>query len=86
MHLAEHACEASGNIDLFPLDSLAAAYAEAGRFEKARLTAQEAIYLAQSSGYEKLLKDVEKRLQICKSAHPFRNDLSLKKTLTWYNP
>ena len=79
VQLAEHACEISDYKDPFLLDTLAAAYAEAGRFEKSRLTAQEAIRLAQSTGYEGLVRDVEKRLQLYKSDHPFREDLSFTK-------
>jgi Flp pilus assembly protein TadD len=44
--LAEKACKATNNTDPEFLDTLAAAYAEAGRFDDAVRTAQQAIQVA----------------------------------------
>ena len=55
------------------LDTLAAAYAEAGDFEKAVKTAEESLNLAQARGDSALSKDVLQRLQLYRSAKPFRH-------------
>ena len=74
VQMAERACKISGNNDPFLLDTLAAAYAETGRFEKAGVTAQKAFDLARSSGFEPLAGAVEKRLQLYRSNRPFYED------------
>lgn len=55
------------------LDTLAAAYAETGDFEKAVKTAEECLNLAQARGDSALSKDVLQRLQLYRSAKPFRH-------------
>ena len=75
--LAESVCEISGRSDPSLLDTLAAAYAETGRFEEARQTAQEAIDLAQSTGYDSLEKDIKSRIRLYESNRPFREKRSL---------
>jgi tetratricopeptide (TPR) repeat protein len=54
------------------LDTLAAAYAEAGRFTDAVATANEAIHLAKASGNAKLAEDIGARLPLYENKQPFR--------------
>ncbi|MBW2137559.1 MAG: fused MFS/spermidine synthase [Deltaproteobacteria bacterium] len=76
VQMAERASELGGHKRPDLLDTLAAAYAEAGRFEKARLTAQKAIKLSRATGHEKWVTDIEKRLQLYQSNRPFHEGLS----------
>lgn len=70
--LAEHACNITGYKQPAVMDILAAAYAEAGNFDKARLVAQEALKLLNSNGNHVLKERIEKRLQLYQSDHPYR--------------
>jgi spermidine synthase len=70
--LAERICDISGRSDPALLDTLAAAYAETGRFEEARQTAREAADLAQSKGFELLATDINGRIRLYQSNRPFR--------------
>jgi spermidine synthase len=72
VELAEYACELNDNKDAFMLDTLAAAYAESGQFDKAVQTAQEAKSLALATGNNSFAVDVEKRMQLYRSGRPFR--------------
>ena len=76
VQLAEKAAEINGLQRPDLLDTLAAAYAEAGQFDKARQTAQKAIELARSTGHEKWVTDIEKRLQLYQSGRPFHEGSS----------
>jgi Flp pilus assembly protein TadD len=67
------ACAGEGGNNPEYLDTLAAAYAEAGDFEKAVKTAEESLNLAQARGDRALSKDVLQRLQLYRSAKPFRH-------------
>ena len=71
VRLAEKACGLSTREQPLRLDALAAAYAEAGLFEKALHTAQKAIEIAYSGGQLKLAEDIEKRIELYKSGSPF---------------
>jgi hypothetical protein len=75
--MAEQAFKLSDRRDPFLLDTLAAAYAEVGRFGDARQTAQEAIDIALLTGHYDLVKDIKRRLELYKSNHPYRKDHSL---------
>ena len=70
--LAERACQLKGYKVGGLLDTLAAAYAEGGQFDKAVETAERAIQLAQDSGREELTKKVRTRLQLYKADRPYR--------------
>lgn len=61
---AERAAELTGHQDASTLDTLAAAYAAAGRFDRAATTAQKAIELASASGAEELVEYLRKQLEI----------------------
>ena len=76
VQLAEKASEIDGRKRPDLLDTLAAAYAEAGQFDKARQTAQKAMELARSTGHEKWMTDIEKRLQLYQSGRPFHEGSS----------
>ena len=66
---AERACELTGRKDAGALDTLAAAYAAAGRFDEAIRTAQSAIELAADA---ELAADIRTRLELYKAGQPFR--------------
>jgi len=68
---AEFACQKTNYNDPVLLDTLAAAYAEAKRFEEAIKTAQKALDLAQSRKQENIIKEIQGRLQLYKSNQPF---------------
>jgi tetratricopeptide (TPR) repeat protein len=65
------ACKGEGRKNPEYLDTLAAAYAEAGRFEQAVQTAQECLDLARLVGNTRLAQDVERRLQLYRTGKAF---------------
>jgi protein O-mannosyl-transferase len=69
VNLAQRACELSGNRAPNELNTLAAAYAAAGRFDAAVATAQRAVDLARSAGQAELAKQIESRLELYRSGH-----------------
>jgi tetratricopeptide (TPR) repeat protein len=69
--LAQQACELTGNRQAGYLDTLAAAYAAAGRFNEAVATAQKAIELARAAAQPKLVAEVEARLELYRSGHAY---------------
>ena len=69
--LAQRACELSGNRAPGNLDTLAIAYAAAGRFDAAVATAQKAINLARSAGEAQLVKEIEARLELYRSGRAY---------------
>ncbi len=68
---ARIACKGDGRKNPEYLDTLGAAYAEAGRFEEAVRTARESLTLARSAGDADLAEEVEKRLQFYKAEKAF---------------
>ena len=70
--LAQRACTLTGRRDIACLDTLAAAYASAGRFDEAVATAKEAWQLAQSAGESSLAEEIHVRLQIYRDRKPYR--------------
>jgi spermidine synthase len=67
--LAERACKLSGNWVATYLDTLAAAYAAAGRFDDAVGTAQKAVELARSGGQPGVAEKIEGRLRLYRAGH-----------------
>jgi tetratricopeptide (TPR) repeat protein len=67
------ACRGDGRNNPEYLDTLAAAYAEAGDFEQAVQTAERSLKMAQAKGDTALSNDVQKRLLLYKSARAFRH-------------
>ena len=55
------------------LNTLAAAYAEVGQFDKAVKTAEKAMQLARAAKNEKLAKDIQSRLKLYKAKRRFRS-------------
>jgi Flp pilus assembly protein TadD len=70
VRLAEQACELTQRRNASFLDTLAAAYAEKGRFSEAVKTAQEAQELAAASGKKDLAETIGKRLLLYRSNQP----------------
>ncbi len=75
VHLAERVVELTKRMDAENMDTLAAAYAEAGRFVEAVVTAKKAAGLADSSANIKLARDIETRLRLYEEGKPFRENL-----------
>ena len=74
VRLAELATAGTDNSQPAFLDTLAAAYAEAGRFEQAIRTAEQAINLARSKGETKLAEGILARQQLYQAHKPFREN------------
>ena len=70
--LAEKLCKLQNYSQPLSLDALAAAYAEAGRFKEAVLTAQKGLELALEVGPKELALGLESRLQLYRAHHPYR--------------
>jgi len=60
---AEQACRLTARRESLPLDTLAVAYAEAGRYEAARQTAREAIQLAYAQEQPQLAEQIRTRMR-----------------------
>jgi tetratricopeptide (TPR) repeat protein len=73
--LAQRACELTGNRRAGYLDTLAAAYAAAGRFNEAVVAAQKAIDLARAGGQPKLAGEYEARLELYRSGRAYRESV-----------
>jgi hypothetical protein len=71
IQLAQEACIITHYSDLGNLDTLAVAYAAAGKFSKAMETTEKALELCQSSGQETLKKELESRLALYKAGKPY---------------
>jgi tetratricopeptide (TPR) repeat protein len=72
VRLATRAVELTKRNDAEALDTLAAAYAEAGRFEEAASTAQQALGLARSSVQTNLAAQIQSRLRLYQSRQAYR--------------
>jgi spermidine synthase len=70
--LAQRACELAGNSRAGYLDTLAVAYAAAGRFREAIATAQKAIDLARATSPSKAVGEYQARLELYRSGHAYR--------------
>ena len=70
VRLAEHACRLSGNSQPRELGTLAAAYAEAGRFPEAIATAQKAVDAARAGGNDQLAAMSEQLLALFRTGKP----------------
>jgi tetratricopeptide (TPR) repeat protein/MFS family permease len=75
IELAERACELTGYKEPAMLDTLAAAFAVAGRFDDAVTTAQQAIDVAKASGQEDLCGEIQRRLELYKAGQPYTEPL-----------
>jgi tetratricopeptide (TPR) repeat protein len=70
--LAQHAVEVTNRQDASSLDSLAAAFAEAGRFDDAVAVETEALTLARSRGDRQFPIELEQRLALYRAHKAFR--------------
>ena len=70
--VAERAVELSARKDPESLDTLAAAYAEVGRFPDAVQTAQQALGLAESQGRSDLVPELRDRLVLYQAGQKYR--------------
>jgi len=70
--LAQQVCERTGNHAPAYLDTLAVAYAAAGRFDIAVVTAQKAIELARADGQTQLVNEIQARLEMYRDSRPYR--------------
>ncbi len=72
---AEKVCEPPRDKEPAWLDTLAAAYAEVGRYQDAIRTAIRAIELAQENGQPTLAEDIRSRLVLYEQGQPYHSDL-----------
>src|SRR5438876_465022 len=72
VRLAEQACRISGWKQSRLLDTLAAAYANAGRFEEAVKTGEEAFSIAKVAGENNFADSIRARIDLYKKGSPFR--------------
>lgn len=72
VQLAEHACELTHHQKTVFIGTLAAAYAEAGRFDDAIATAQQACALAAKNGETDLLQKNQGLLELYRAHKPYR--------------
>ena len=86
VRLAERACKLVNYEVPETLDTLAAAYAEAGQFDKAVETSEKAMQLALASGEKKLAKDIQSRLELYKAKRPYRESFSPETSETRFLP
>jgi tetratricopeptide (TPR) repeat protein len=78
VQLATGAAKIAGTNNLRTLDTLAAAYAEAGRFAEAGAAARQAQALAVARGQPELAKAIEQRLMLYQANQPYRDAEALK--------
>jgi Flp pilus assembly protein TadD len=74
---AEKACQISKREDPTMLDTLAAAYAEAGRWEEALSTGKEAAALAFQLGNKPMSDEIDARVDLYQRRQPYREPASL---------
>ena len=72
VRLAEQACQLTARQDPLYLDTLAAAYAEAGRFPEAVAAAQQAAAVATARGQKELAAQIQTRLELYRAGKPYR--------------
>ena len=73
IRLAERACELTQYKSPLIFDTLAAAYAAAGRFPEAAGTAEKAVELAGASGQKQLADVIRSHLLLFEAGQPFRD-------------
>jgi len=78
--LAERAVELSGTNNIGMLDTLAAAYAEAGRFAEAGATARQAQDMAVAQGQRALAVEIGQRVALYDARQPYRRPPDLKQS------
>jgi Flp pilus assembly protein TadD len=76
VELAEQACQATPSPDGRLLDVLAAAQAEAGRFDEAVQTAEQALKVLPAEQHPELGRQIRARLELYRQRQPFRQPAS----------
>jgi tetratricopeptide (TPR) repeat protein len=71
IRIAEEAVELTGRRDAVALDTLAAAYASAGRFDDAARTAEEALARANAAGAGAYARDIAARRDLYRQGRPY---------------
>ncbi|MGB7580844.1 MAG: tetratricopeptide repeat protein [Sedimentisphaerales bacterium] len=69
---ARGACELTAYNNADHLDTLAAAYAAAGKFNDAIATAEKALNVAKAAGRENTFREIQGRLELYKAGKPYR--------------
>jgi tetratricopeptide (TPR) repeat protein len=72
VRLAEYVNSLKGAESCNELDTLAAAYAEVGRFEDAVSTAERALAIARATSQDGLAESISKRLELFRNGQPYR--------------
>lgn len=72
VRLAKFACGTTHNRNAWMLDTLAAAYASAGRFDDAVRTAEKALRIAESSGQAQVARQIRERLRLYETHRAYR--------------
>jgi tetratricopeptide (TPR) repeat protein len=72
IELAQRACELTGYKEPVPLDTLAAAYAAAGRFDDAVTTANKAVDAAKAMGRESIVGEIQERIELYQTGQRYR--------------
>jgi tetratricopeptide (TPR) repeat protein len=72
IRFAERAVALTGHRDAKALDTLAAAYASAGRFDRAAATAQEALSRASGAPGGRQAVLIRRRLELYRQSRPYR--------------
>jgi len=69
---ARRACELTAYNDANDMDTLAVAYAAAGKFQDAITTAEKALNIAKTTGQENTAREIQSRLELYKAGKPYR--------------
>jgi len=72
VEIAKRACELTGYKEAKYLDTLAAAYASAGKFEEAKAAAEKALNIAKKTGQGNLAVGIQGRLKLYEAGQPYR--------------
>jgi tetratricopeptide (TPR) repeat protein len=72
VEFAQRTCELIGYKEPALLDTLAAAYAAAGRLDDAVTAAQRAVNIAKARGQDELAGEIQKRMELYKAGQPYR--------------
>lgn len=78
LQLAERVCRQNGLQDPATLDTLSAAQAETGQFDKAAATARKALNLSESSGQAALADELRSRLELFLSRRSYRQQPTMR--------
>jgi Tfp pilus assembly protein PilF len=81
IELAEHAAKLTRYQNAAVLDTLAAAFATSGQFDKAVATAQTAMALASAAKNNELANQIRSRLQLYRQAKPYREPTQMVPSL-----